>query len=52
MMTESYYNSDKALLGTICQLGTTFFKGTVSLILSDPPCRDDNAQFTTTTLQL
>jgi len=45
------YHSDKGLLGTICQLGTTLFKGTVSVSLSDPPCKDDNTQFTTTTLK-
>ena len=27
-------------------------KGTVGLILSDPPCKDDNARFTTVLLKL
>ena len=27
------------------------FKGTVSLISSDPPCKDGNARFTTVTLK-
>ena len=29
----------------------TQFKGTVSVILSDPPCKNDNARFTTVVLR-
>ena len=29
-----------------------FFKGTVSVISSDPPCKDSNARFTTVPLQI
>ena len=37
---------------TLCQANQhSIFKGTVSVISSDPPCKDNNARFTTVFLK-
>ena len=34
-------------INSIVKLTETLFKGTLSVISSDPPCKDGNARFTT-----